>query len=267
MSNHRAKKRFGQNFLIHQPTIARIVATISVDEPFRVVEIGPGQGALSELLLNKYSQLTMIELDRDLIPILQQKFSQYQDEAQIIHQDALKLNYADLAENRQLLLMGNLPYNISTPLLFHLLQYRYCIKEMLFMLQKEVVDRITASHGGKQYGRLSIMMQYYCQTEKCFEVPPTAFQPRPKVDSAIVRLIPRKLDENADKLHVALQKLTTQAFAQRRKTLRNNFKGLLHDQQLLSLGIEPSQRAEELSVQQFIELAHLVNGLQTDEQI
>ncbi|NOY62622.1 MAG: 16S rRNA (adenine(1518)-N(6)/adenine(1519)-N(6))-dimethyltransferase RsmA, partial [Gammaproteobacteria bacterium] len=189
---HRARKRFGQNFLHDGHVIARIVAAVRPRPGQQIVEIGPGQGALTEPLLDAAGELDVVELDRDLIPLLEQRFNAQQTLR--IHQaDALKFDFSTLrgdCADAALRVVGNLPYNISTPLLFHLLSFSGLIKDMHFMLQKEVVDRLAAQPGGGDYGRLSVMMQYHCQVERLFVVKPGSFTPVPKVDSAIVRLTP-----------------------------------------------------------------------------
>ena len=190
---HQARKRFGQNFLHDAGIIRRIIRSIAPHESDHLVEIGPGLGALTEELLDEAGALDAIELDRDLPPILRSKFFNYGDKFRIFEEDAMKFDFASLQEDeRPLRVVGNLPYNISTQLIFHLLSHSDCILDMHFMLQKEVVDRMAAGPGENNYGRLGIMAQYYCKVEKLFIVPPGAFNPAPKVDSAIIRLTPYK---------------------------------------------------------------------------
>lgn len=188
--SHKPRKRFGQNFLHDKMVIQRIVNSINPRMGEHIVEIGPGEGALTELVLDKIGIMDVVELDRDLIPLLKIRF--VTQEGLTIHQaDALKFEFCQLQHDEQKLrIIGNLPYNISTPLLFHLFDNNHCIQDMHFMLQKEVVDRIVAKPGDSAYGRLSIMLQYYCHAEYVFTVKPGAFRPAPKVDSAIVRLVP-----------------------------------------------------------------------------
>ncbi len=250
---HRPRKRFGQNFLHDPQIIQRIVASIRPRNGQCMVEIGPGEGALTRELLPILGQLNVVELDRDLIPRLEAICASLGDLR--IHQaDALKFDFCQLSPGpAQLRVVGNLPYNISTPLLFHLLEMSHCIQDMHFMLQKEVVERITAKPGSGQYGRLSVMMQYYCETAMLFTVGPGAFRPAPKVDSAVVRLVPHRqspVDVDASQL----SQLVTRAFGQRRKTLRNNLKGLLDAEEIAALGIDPGIRPERLSLEDFARL-------------
>lgn len=257
MSKHIPRKRFGQNFLHDQNIIAQIIAAIGPRSSERLIEIGPGQGALTEPLIQHTRKLEVIELDRDLIPRLEKSFAN-KGELIIHNQDVLKFDFSTLtSEEKSLRIVGNLPYNISTPLLFHLASYQTLIKDMHFMLQKEVVDRICATPGSKDYGRLSVMMQYYCNTEHLFNVPPDAFNPPPKVDSAIIRLIPREKDELSAGDEKVLSTIVQASFAQRRKTLRNNLKKYLSDVQIKSLGIDPGCRSETLKLEEFIDLANL----------
>jgi len=266
---HKARKRFGQNFLTDQNIINRIVTSIAAKPSDRLIEIGPGQGAITQQLILACPQLQVIELDRDLIPILLAQFAKYPEFA--IHQhDALKFDFATLIKNQQpLRIVGNLPYNISTPLIFHLLSYQDRIRDMHFMLQKEVVNRLVAKAGEKNYGRLSIMVQYYCETEHLFAVPPECFDPQPKVDSAIVRLEPHTtLPHIADNVE-HLSHLVNLAFQQRRKTLRNTLKQLI-DKEVLdklgeAIGIDVSLRPENLSIKDYVTLSNTLNGLSIHE--
>jgi len=257
---HRARKRFGQNFLHDSNVIHNIINSIGVAPGQNVVEIGPGMGALTEQLLQKTAgNLTAIELDRDLVSLLQTRFSDYPD-FKIDQADALKFDFSQIAtENEPLRIVGNLPYNISTPLIFRLLSFAPLIKDMHFMLQKEVVDRLSAAAGNRNYGRLSVMAQYHCQIIALFDVPPQAFRPQPKVDSAIVRLIPYEKPPFLARDHRCLADLVRTAFNQRRKTLRNNLKGLITDQQLLSIDINPSVRAETLTPADFVRISNLLS--------
>lgn len=255
--SHRPRKRFGQNFLHDRGIIERIISLINPKEGERLVEIGPGQGALTAPLLAAVGKLDVVELDRDLIPLLKSRFV---DEGElVIHEaDALKFDFCQLGSNK-LRITGNLPYNISTPLLFHLMQQLHCIQDMHFMLQKEVVDRITAQPGDKAYGRLGIMLSYYCKSARLMTIGPGAFNPPPKVDSAIVRLVPH----TEPPVHVAdvdfLSRLVAQAFSQRRKTIRNSLKGWLDQQQIEALAIDPQLRPEQLSLAQFATLANAID--------
>ncbi len=255
MSPPRPKKRFGQHFLRDCGVVARIVAALAPQAGDHVVEIGPGTGALTRELLAHMTRLDAVELDRDLIARLESEFPA--DKLTLHQGDALKFDFCRLMqEDRKLRLVGNLPYNISTPLLFHLLDQAGCIEDMLFMLQKEVVERLRAAPGGKDYGRLSVMIQYRCAVEKLFDVASGAFTPPPKVDSTVVRLVPHAAPPVAvdDPARFAL--LVRAAFASRRKTLRNNMKGLLNAEDMLALGIDPVRRAETLSLAEFASLSN-----------
>lgn len=258
MSKITPRKRFGQNFLKNAQIIEQIVSLIMPQANDHVVEIGPGLGALTKLLLPQVDHLEAIEIDRDLIPELQKKCEGL-GTLNIHEADALQFDFSTLASGpARFRLIGNLPYNISTPLLFHVFQYREFVQDMHFMLQKEVVDRMIAEPGSKQYGRLSIMTQYYCSTEKLLAVEPAAFFPPPKVDSAIVRLIPRP--ESPAKNEGKLSMLVKQAFQQRRKTLANNLKGLISADELSTLSIDPKQRPEQLSSDDYIKISNELLG-------
>lgn len=257
---HKARKRFGQNFLHDSRIIDRIVASIAPKPGQRLVEIGPGRGALTEpLLAGTEGELDVIELDRDLIPILR---AQFFDAKQLrIHEaDALRFDYGQLIQSdEKLRLVGNLPYNISTPLMFHLLNWSSQIHDMHFMLQKEVVERLCAAPGDNAYGRLGIMMQYHCEARYLFTVPPGSFQPAPKVDSAIVRLTPRAEPQTpADNVEL-LGTVVRTAFSQRRKTLRNNLKPLIDAAGIEALGLNPGERAENLAIADFVNLANAIH--------
>lgn len=257
---HIPRKRFGQNFLHDHRIIYNIIASIQARPGEHWVEIGPGQGALTEPLLKEGVHLDVVELDRDLVALLREKFKQH-DRLRIHSADALKFDFASLAEDgRKLRVIGNLPYNISTPLMFHLLDNAACIQDMHFMLQKEVVDRICAAPGSKKYGRLSVMMQYYCATELLFDVPPESFDPPPKVISAIVRLIPHPQPPVQVRDVAKLNKVVTQAFSQRRKTLRNSLKTLIAEQDIEALNIDPTLRAEMIALSDFAKLSNLLQN-------
>lgn len=256
-AGHQARKRFGQNFLHDDAVISRIISGISPKPSDRVVEIGPGLGALTEpLLAATEGTLQVVELDRDLIPILRTKFFNYPDF--VIHEsDALKFDFDQLADDdNKLRIVGNLPYNISTPLIFHLLESITHLKDMHFMLQKEVVERMAAAPGTSHYGRLGIMTQYYCRVQPLFIVGPESFDPAPKVESAIVRLVPHeKLPYPVESIE-RLQHIVRMAFTKRRKTLRNALKGIVDDAALEDLNIDTSLRPENLTLQQFTQLAN-----------
>ena len=242
--SHQARKRFGQNFLVDDQIVNRIVSTISPKKSDNIVEIGPGKGALTFPLLEHLDRLSVIEIDKDLISLLKLK---KQDKLTIYEADALKFDYGLISNN--LRIVGNLPYNISSPLLFHLLSSKNQIIDMTFMLQKEVVDRIVAKHGSKTYGRLSVMMQTFFEVESMFTVPKESFDPQPKIESAILYLKTRTkpLTENIK----LLEKIVKISFSQRRKTLKNCLKSILSQEQTK---IDLSQRAEMLSVENFITL-------------
>lgn len=251
---HRAKKRFGQNFLVDQNTIHKIIDCINPQDEECIVEIGPGLGALTKPLLNEIGNIDVIELDRDLIPRLA-KHCDHHAGLRIHESDILKFDFATLSSNNsKLRVIGNLPYNISTAILFHLLSYRDHIIDMHFMLQKEVVERIASTPGCHAYGRLSVMMQTWFETTPLFTVSASCFNPAPKVESAIIRLKPD--NTYLDRIHNAKQfeTLVRQAFSQRRKTLRNNLKPICDETAIKQAGIDPSQRAEQLSVDSFVRL-------------
>jgi 16S rRNA (adenine1518-N6/adenine1519-N6)-dimethyltransferase len=255
MAWHQPRKRFGQNFLCDQQMIDQIVAHIQPQPNHTLIEIGPGQGALTLPLLKKFGHLTVIELDRDLIPALQQRCHHHPHLT--IHQaDVLSFDFSQLGN--ALHVIGNLPYNISTPLLFHLLQYNTLIKNMLFMLQREVADRITAQPGDHNYGRLSIMVQQACQPEKLFDVPPSAFYPQPQVTSAIIRLQPHQQQPVSVENQALFAALVRDAFNQRRKSLSNSLKKYFTPEQLRACAINPQQRAQELSIEDYARLAHFL---------
>ena len=251
---HVARKRFGQNFLHDQQVINRIISSIAPQPDDLLVEIGPGQAALTRPLLDSGAELHLIELDRDLVARLEDKFA---GEANItIHScDALKANIPELTGNRPFRLIGNLPYNISTPLIFHVLQWNELVTDMHFMLQKEVVDRMAAEPGSKTYGRLSVMTQYRARVIPLFDVQPGSFVPVPKVCSSIVRLQPLKVPPVDAGSVENLNKVVTAAFSMRRKTLRNSLRKVLDADQIIAAGIDPGQRAEQLSLSEFAALA------------
>ncbi len=248
----KARKRFGQNFLNDQSIIDDIVNSIDPQKGQHMVEIGPGRAAITEPLLQNCDQLDVIELDRDLVPLLRARLADYSHLT--IHQaDALSFDYRSLVkQDENLRVIGNLPYNITTPLLFHLLDQSDVIDDMCFMLQREVVERICAHPGGKQYGRLSIMVQHQCQAELLFIVPPEAFDPIPKVESAIIYLKPLKDRIGGEVSLDSLGKIVTQAFSQRRKTVANTLKKVVSPDILLSVGVDLEQRPETISVEQYV---------------
>lgn len=252
---HRPRKRFGQNFLHDPGIIQRIVSVIDPKPQEHLVEIGPGRGAITKDLLRATGRLDAIELDRDLIEPLAQSCAGL-GELRIHNADALGFDLRSLHAKERLRLVGNLPYNVSTPLLFRFLEQSDCIQDMHFMLQKEVVERITAAPGSKTYGRLSVMIQAYCQADTLLRIGPGAFTPPPKVESAFLRLTPLRPLPAPVLEPASLARLVAAAFAQRRKTLRNSLKGLISVELLQSQGLDPGQRAEELSVSAFVHLAN-----------
>ena len=262
-SGHQHKKQFGQNFLNNQRVIDQIVMSIRPQSDDHMVEIGPGEAALTESIIHVVKKLEIIEIDNDLIAPLKIKFASL-PAFHLHHTDALKFDYHSLldSEDEQLRVVGNLPYNISSPLMFKLIEHAANIKDMHFMLQKEVVERICAQPGSKTFGRLSVMMQYFCQTEHLFDVGPENFTPPPKVDSAIIRLIPYKQKPLVAEDEALFADLVRQSFSLKRKTLRNNLKGWLDAPQIESCGIDPSTRSEQLPVSAFVTLANKLNETQ-----
>jgi len=258
---HRARKRFGQNFLEDDGIIQRIVRSIASTEEDHLVEIGPGKGAITHWLVEACDRLDVVELDRDLAAWLTEKY-QSQKHFTLHQADALKFDFSALQQgDKPIRILGNLPYNISTPLIFHLLGYHKLVSDMHFMLQKEVVERMAASPGEKAYGRLGIMVQYYCKVDTLFLVPPEAFDPRPKVESAIVRLQPYAEAPYPAKNVKLFQRLVNIAFQQRRKTLRNALKQLAPVEVIDSLDVDTKRRPENLSLQEFVDLSNILNDL------
>ncbi len=256
---HIAKKRFGQNFLTDQSVIYSLVEAISPKADDLLVEIGPGLGALTQPLLKKLNHLHVVEIDRDIIAWMESFYPK--DKLTIHNADALKFNFAELAKfspDNKIRVTGNLPYNISTPILFHLLDNVDSIIDMHFMLQKEVVERMVAAPSTSEYGRLSVMLQYRLKMEYLITVPPEAFDPAPKVESAFVRCVPHKVLPYPAKNEALFGKVVTAAFGQRRKTLRNTLKEYLDDAGFTAVGIDSGLRAENLSVEQFVSIANFL---------
>ena len=258
VEGHSARRRFGQNFLVSDGVIRKIVDAVAPRPGDTVVEIGPGLGALTVPLLERIEHLHVVEIDRDLIARLQQRFP---PERLSIHEgDALEFDFGTLQGTGRLKIVGNLPYNISSPLLFHLVPFAPLVYDMHFMQQKEVVDRMVAAPGSKDFGRLSVMLQYRYHMERLFIVPPGAFNPPPKVDSAIVRMIPvdlQKVGAGATAKDPALfAKVVTAAFSQRRKMLRNTLREFISEADLAALGITPTARAEDIAVADYVRLAN-----------
>ncbi|MDP2821682.1 MAG: 16S rRNA (adenine(1518)-N(6)/adenine(1519)-N(6))-dimethyltransferase RsmA [Sulfuritalea sp.] len=270
---HVARKRFGQNFLVSPGIIRKIVDTIAPRTGETVVEIGPGLGAITAPLLERIDHLHVVEIDRDLIARLRNRFP---PERLTIHEgDALEFDFGALKGLGPLKIVGNLPYNISSPLLFHLVPCAPLVHDMHFMLQKEVVDRMVAAPGSKDFGRLSVMLQYHYHMERMFIVPPGAFNPAPKVDSAIVRMIPKTVGAEAlcvpgiplrgqvtaAKDHALFARVVTAAFSQRRKMLRNTLREFISEADLTALGITPTARAEDIAVADYVRLANKLADL------
>lgn len=254
---HTAKKRFGQNFLTDQGIIASLIDAIEPKLDDLMVEIGPGLGAMTQPLIAKLNHLHVVELDRDIVSWMQGHYPA--NKITIHNMDALKFDFSSIAKSGvegKIRVVGNLPYNISTPILFHLLENVSTITDMHFMLQKEVVERMVAEPSTPAYGRLSVMLQYRLQMEYLLTVPPEAFDPAPKVESAFVRAVPFAQLPYPAKDEALFAKVVLAAFGQRRKTLRNTLKGVLDDAGFEALGIDSQQRAENLSVAAFVSIAN-----------
>jgi 16S rRNA (adenine1518-N6/adenine1519-N6)-dimethyltransferase len=250
-----AKKHLGQNFLHERGVVEKIVLAINPQPGDRLVEIGPGQGALTFPLLDRHGALTAVEFDRDLLQPLAAA-AQSHGTLTLIAADVLQVDFTTLAGDGQLRLVGNLPYNLSSPILFHALDHAAAIRDMHFMLQKEVVERMAAGPGSKVYGRLSVMLQAYCTVTPLFTVAPGAFRPAPKVDSAVVRLVPRAADSVGIQDPRRFADIVRAAFGQRRKTLRNALHGVVDGDTLQAASVRPDLRAEQLAVADFIRLAN-----------
>jgi len=247
----RVRKRFGQHFLTDRHYLARIVAAIAPRAGDTMVEIGPGPGALTEELARVVKPLDVVEIDRDLAAALRQRFTP--DEVRVHEGDVLDFDFAALGEG--LRVVGNLPYNISTPILFRIAETADRVRDATFMLQKEVVDRMVASPDTPDYGRLSVMLQYRFAMAVALRVPPGAFTPPPKVDSAVVRMEPLPASRPRARDEALYARIVMAAFSQRRKTLRNATRALLDEEGFQRAGIDPSRRGETLSVAEFIRLA------------
>lgn len=254
---HKARKRFGQNFLTDPMVIQRIVDTIAARPDELFIEIGPGQAALTRPLIDTGMELHLVEIDRDLADRLATQFRIHPG-VHVHIGDALKMDFAAISGKRPFRLVGNLPYNISTPLLFHVLKWSELIIDMHFMLQSEVVNRMAASPGTKAWGRLSIMCQYHCQVIPLFTVQAESFTPVPKVQSSIVRLIPHREPPVQITSKESFDRLVIQAFSMRRKTLRNSLRDMLDVSLIESAGIDPGLRADALGLEQFAALSNLM---------
>ena len=253
----RPRKRFGQNFLTDDSVIDRIVSAINPKAADHIVEIGPGRGAITALLLRSGCKLDLIEIDRDLVTLLKLKFG---SGIPVFSEDVLKFDFEKLDNPRPIRVVGNLPYNISTPLLFKLFHYEGLFKDLTFMLQLEVVNRLTASPGSGNYGRVSIMSQYFCEAEKLFTVSREAFSPSPKVESAIVRLVPKTSREIEVTNIPLLEKLLISAFSKRRKTIRNALGSYLSAEELEQLGFDTKLRPENLDPVDFARCANYLDN-------
>ena len=253
-TRHVPRKRFGQHFLVDREVIAGIIAAIDPQSTDHIVEIGPGLGALTAPLLERVSHLHVIELDRDLSKRLRE---QYPEERLTVHQaDVLRFDFGALPA--PLRIVGNLPYNISTPTLFHVAATADRCKDLHFMLQQEVVDRMIANPSEPEYGRLSVMLQYRFRVERLFAVPPAAFRPQPKIHSAVVRLVPRQKSELECVDEALFSRVVRKAFSMRRKTVRNSLSEFVSAADMSGLGIEPGRRAETFSVATFVTIANWI---------
>ncbi len=253
------KKHLGQHFLHDRGIIDKIVRAVDPKPGDLLVEIGPGQGAITFPLLQRHGELTVVEFDRDLIAPLTEA-AQAHGALTIIHRDVLKVDFTEVASGSMLRLVGNLPYNLSSPILFHVLEHASVVRDMVFMLQKEVVDRMAAAPGSKVYGRLSVMLQAYCSVTPLFDVPPGAFHPPPKVDSAVVRLVPHASSTIDIADHATFAHVVRDAFGQRRKTLRNALSKVCDSAAIEAAGVRPDARAEQIRVEDFVRLANLLHA-------
>ncbi|CAN5135022.1 16S rRNA (adenine(1518)-N(6)/adenine(1519)-N(6))-dimethyltransferaseRsmA [soil metagenome] len=252
------KKSLGQHFLHDAGIVERIVQAVHPLPGETLVEIGPGQGAITFPLLRRHGAITVIEFDRDLITPLSEAAHALGD-LTIIHKDVLKVDFGKLAGEGRVRVVGNLPYNISTPILFHVLEHAEAIVDMHFMLQKEVVERMAAGPGSKIYGRLSVMLQAVCSVEPLFEVPPQSFRPPPKVDSAVVRLVPLDPAKTGIGDAAMFERVVREAFGQRRKTLRNSLQTVCDSDAIVAAGLRPDARAEQIPVEGFIKLSGMLS--------
>ena len=254
LAPHRARKRFGQNFLIEPAIVRRIVDCIDPQPAERVIEIGPGLGVLTAALLERVNRLDVVEIDRDLAARLEQRYAREQLALHV--GDALEYDFAAIGSD--LRIVGNLPYNISSPLLFRLLEYTASIRDIHVMLQREVVDRMTAAAGSREYGRLTVMLGYRFAIERLFRVPAGAFRPQPKVESAFARLRPHAPLPWRANDEALFRRIVAAAFSQRRKTLRNALAGIADEAQMRSVGIDPGARGETLAIAQYVALSNAI---------
>ncbi len=251
------RKRFGQNFLVDRHVIDKIIQVVQPKGDEHIVEIGPGNGAITGGLLFSAGQLDLVEIDRDLVKVLESRFG---DKVTIYSEDVLKFDLESLARGKPLRIVGNLPYNISTPLLFKLMQYTRLITDMHFMLQREVVERLVSETSTPAYGRLGIMAQYYCRIEKCFDVAAEAFDPAPNVQSAVVKLVPYEELPYPVTDPAILRRIVTTAFSHRRKTMRNALKSILDEATIAEAGIDCNLRPENISLDQYAALANAMSS-------
>ena len=255
---HYARKRFGQNFLHDENVIRKIVDAISAVEGDHLLEIGPGLGALTKELAKTGATIHCVELDADLAKSLRTEFQEY-DSIKIIEGDALKFDLSSIAtEKRPLRVIGNLPYNISTPIIFHLLKNSELIRDMTFMLQLEVIQRMISKVGNRNYGRLSLMVQYYCEVEHLFNVASSAFSPKPKVVSALARLKPHSSTSIRAKDSDCLQTVIRTAFNQRRKTLRNSLRTIIPEALLDRIAINKNLRPQDITLNEYVEISNAI---------
>lgn len=249
----KAKKHLSQNFLTDQNIVRKIIHSVDLKKDDRVLEIGPGYGAMTFPIIEILGSIDVIELDHDLVNFLNEKNTN--NAMNIIQADALSYDFTSLRKEKPMRLIGNLPYHISTPLMFHLLQFSSLFQDFHVMVQKEVADRIVSGHNNKIYGRLSVAIQARCEASKVFDVKPNAFNPRPKVNSSIIRLVPKtKMDPKIDQ---NLTKVIKLAFNQRRKKILNSLKEIFTVEQLLNKGVDPNARAENLSIEDYLRLSNL----------
>ena len=254
-----AKKSLGQHFLHERGVVDRIILAVDPKPGDRLVEIGPGQGAMTFPLLDRHGALTAIEFDRDLLRPLAAA-ARTHGELTLVHANVLDVDFTALADGTPIRLVGNLPYNLSSPILFHALDHAAAVRDMHFMLQKEVVERAAAGPGSKVYGRLSVMLQAFCEVTSLFTIGPGAFRPPPKVDSAVMRLVPRDPARIGIDDRARFAAVVRAAFGQRRKTLRNALRAICDEDALRAAGIDPQARAEQLEVADFIRLANLAGA-------
>lgn len=262
--NRPARKRFGQNFLTDQDVIEKIATAIAAREGDLIIEIGPGRAALTDALLQSGADVLAIEIDRDLARDLEVRYAGNPN-FNLHCADALQVAFGELARGRAYRLVGNLPYNISTPLIFHILEQSPLPVDMYFMLQKEVVTRMAAGPGSKDFGRLSVMVQNLCEVDGLFNIGPESFDPSPRVESRLVRLTPRPQPQSGQELEDPLDRIVRKAFMLRRKTLRNSLSGLLTSDQIEAAGIDPSIRAEQLQMTEFLALARQLHSAESSK--